>query len=83
MTPDTPGRPPRPTHEEILENEQTKGNHVINVLLICQNIMEIMYEGIKSGLFQRSDDDVIAFANTIVTESQNALCSDDRGEYKG
>lgn len=31
MTPDAPGRPPRSTHEEILENEQVRDDHAIDV----------------------------------------------------
>lgn len=39
MTPDTPGCPPRPTHEEILENEKAMYDHAIDVLQIYQTIM--------------------------------------------
>lgn len=73
MTPDAHGRPPRPAHEEILENEQARDDHAINVLSICQTIMRITYEGIKSGRFERGGDDVVALAYEIVIESCNVL----------
>ncbi|XP_058741300.1 uncharacterized protein LOC131613668 [Vicia villosa] len=47
LTPDAPGRQPRPAHEEILENEQGMDDHAVNVLPICQNIMRITRDGIK------------------------------------
>ncbi|XP_058779865.1 uncharacterized protein LOC131653631 [Vicia villosa] len=36
MTLDTPWRPPRPTHEELLENQQVEDDHATNLLPICQ-----------------------------------------------
>lgn len=46
MTPYTNGHPPKPTHEEILENEQVRDDHVIDVFPIFQNITRLTYEGI-------------------------------------
>lgn len=40
---------------------------------ICQNIMWIMHEGIKSRLFERGGDDAIVLARSILTEVHNAL----------
>lgn len=73
MTPDTLGRPPRPAHEEIPENEQAIDDHAIDVLPDCQNIMWITYEGIESGLFERGDDATVALTHSILTETLNAL----------
>ncbi|XP_058772604.1 uncharacterized protein LOC131646596 [Vicia villosa] len=38
MTPDAPGRPPGPAHEELLENQQVEDDHVTDLLSICQRI---------------------------------------------
>lgn len=73
MTSDAHGPPHMPAHEKILENEQVKDDHVIYVLLSCQNIMWITYEGIKSGLFERGNDDAVVPTCSILTEAQNAL----------
>lgn len=73
MRTDAPGRSPRPAHEEILENEHIMDNHVIDVLPICQNIMQITREGIKSRLFERGGNDVVSLTRSILTETQNTL----------
>lgn len=41
MIPNAPTRDPGPAREEIWENEQVKADHVVDVLLICHNIMQI------------------------------------------
>lgn len=56
-----------------MENEQGKGDHVIDMLLICRNIMRITYEGIKSGVFKIGGDDAVALARSILTETRNVL----------
>lgn len=35
------GDPPRSTQQEILEVDQVRANHIIDVLHICHRIMEI------------------------------------------
>ena len=35
MTPEFEGRPLRPAHEELLENEQAEDDHVTDLLPIC------------------------------------------------
>ena len=73
MTPYTPGRPPRPAHNEILENEHARDGHANDVLPIYQNIVRLTYEGIESGRFERGGGDVVTLVRSILTESQNAL----------
>lgn len=46
LTPNASGSLPRPAHEEILENEQARDDHTIDVLLISQNIIRITYKGV-------------------------------------
>lgn len=65
--------PPRPAHEEILENEQARDDHVIDVLSIWLNIMCITYDDIEFGLFERGGDDAVSLACFILTEARNAL----------
>lgn len=47
MKPKTPGRLPRPTHKEVLEDEQVRDDHIIDVLSISKNIIHITYDDIK------------------------------------
>lgn len=73
LTLDPPRRPPRFSHEEILENTEARDDHAIDVLWICKNIIQITYEGIKSWMFERSGNDLVALARSILTEPHNAL----------
>lgn len=59
MTPDAHGDPPRPTHQEILEEEHARINHIIDVLPACQRITE--------------DTHVREIIATILSEAQNTL----------
>lgn len=47
MTPDVYGDPPRPTHQEMLEDEQAREDYVIDVLPACRCIMDIARAGIE------------------------------------
>ncbi|XP_058771909.1 protein MAIN-LIKE 1-like [Vicia villosa] len=38
VTPDAPGDPPRPSHEEILENRQAEDDQATDILPVCQRI---------------------------------------------
>lgn len=83
ITPDVLERPPRPAHEEILENEQIRDDHAIVVFPICQNIMRLMYEGMKSGLFERGDDDAVSLARAILPSHKMPWIIGGKGEAKG
>lgn len=73
MTLDTHGHPPKPAHEEIIKHEYVRDEHSIDVLLMCLNIMQIMYEDIESGMSERGDDNVVSLAFSILTEARNDL----------
>ena len=47
MTPDVEGHTRRPTHQEVLQEEQARVDHFVDVLPTCQHIMSI-----KRGQFQ-------------------------------
>lgn len=50
MTPNIFGRPPRSTHEELLENQQAQNDHVSDVLSICQCIQLLRQEAFDLGV---------------------------------
>ena len=50
MTPEAEGRPPRPAHEELLENEQVEDDRVIDLLPICQSICQIGHEALDDEI---------------------------------
>lgn len=41
MTPDALRDTPRPAHQEILEEEQTRAYHVVDMLSRCHRIVEL------------------------------------------
>lgn len=49
MTLDAEGDPLRSAHREILEEEQTKVDHIVDVLSICHYIVTIRRESITRG----------------------------------
>lgn len=53
MTLDAEGDPLRSVHREILEEEQTKVNHIVDVLSICHYIVTIRRESITRGEFRK------------------------------
>lgn len=69
MTPNAPRCPPRSAHEEIMENEQTRYGHVVDVLSFCQNIMQITREGIGTEMFERGGDEVVTLTRSILIEA--------------
>ncbi|XP_058763616.1 uncharacterized protein LOC131637068 [Vicia villosa] len=73
MTPNAHRRPPRSAHEEILENDQVMDDHVVDLLSVGQNIMQILREVIESGLFERGGDEVVTLACSSLTNVRNAL----------
>lgn len=52
MTLDAEGDPLRSAHREILEEEQTKVDHIVDVLSICHYIVTIRRESITRGEFR-------------------------------
>ncbi|CAI8615467.1 unnamed protein product [Vicia faba] len=69
---DAPGNPPRPSHQEILEKEQTQTDHATDVLPRCRRIMEIVQTSIDGSLFPDGSD-VRVILDTIMAEAWGAL----------
>lgn len=76
MTLDTQRDPPRLTHQEILEREQTRANHVVDVILACQGIMTTPRTGIERCEFSEVTH-VMETIEVIISEKQNAM------QYRG
>lgn len=51
MTLDVEGDLSKSTHQKILEKEQARASHVVDVLPICHHIVAIEREGIYRGEF--------------------------------
>lgn len=56
-------------HQLMGRSWRIRDDHAIDVLPIYQNIIRLMYEGIWFRLFKRGDDDAVALACVILTES--------------
>lgn len=56
MTLNVEGESPRPTHHEILQEEQTMTHHIVNVLPPCQRIMAIGRASMGQCIRQTEDD---------------------------
>lgn len=69
MTSDAPGRPPRPTNQEVLEvqDDQTE-----SVMMVCRRVVEMDKAGIKSRLFEDGSPQLALVENMIV-ELQNGV----------
>lgn len=72
MTPNTPEDPPRPTHQEILEEEQDMTNHFVDVLPRCHRIMKLGQEGIDRGLFLY-DSEVRGVLDAIMGKARKGM----------
>lgn len=64
--------PSRPVHQKILEDRQTKDDHVVDVLHVCRRIMDLARASIYKGVFQEgsSKKDIVDF---IIYEARMAL----------
>lgn len=68
----SPGDPLRPTHQEILEKEQTRLDHTDDFLPRCRRIVEIVRADINEGIFPGGFN-VRGVLDAIMTEAQMAL----------
>lgn len=69
MAPSAPGRPPRPTNQEVLEAQD---DHTENVTSVSQRVVEMCKEDLESGLFEVGSAHLALMENMIV-ESQNTV----------
>ena len=72
MTLDVEGEPHRSAHQEILEEEQAKADHVIDVLPTCHRIMTLAQEVIDIGDFSEGTFGKI-IVDVILTEARTTL----------
>ena len=72
MVQTSPEDPPRPSHQEKLEEEQTQLDNAHDVLLRCRRIMEIVQEDIDICIFPDGSD-VRQVLYTIMTEARETL----------
>lgn len=71
MTQDTPGTP-NPTHEELLKDQWTLNDHVVDVLSCYQTIIRLTRQGIKSGVFARNGDEAVGLIESIISNARSA-----------
>lgn len=67
-----PGDPPRPSNQEILEDEQVQSDHVEDVLPRCRRIVEIVQASIGKCIFP-SGSDLRQVLDVIMMEARGAL----------
>lgn len=63
---------PRLAHQEILENQHTIANYVVDVLLVCQHIMAIGQTNVKRGEFLEGSL-VRVTIEAVLSETHTAL----------
>ena len=69
MTLDALGRPPRPAHEDILDNQHTQDDHAPNVFPIYQWIKLIGLEALDLGIIERGGPEAVAIIERMVRET--------------
>lgn len=71
ITSDTSGDPHRPTHQEIIEEEQVRAYRVVDVLPRCHRIMELE----KAGIDKKNpyDSEVRDVLEAIIKEARETL----------
>lgn len=69
MTPDVEVNPLSPAHSEILDEEHTRSDHVVDVLVICHHIVAIGIEVITKGEFEE-DTLYMATLQAILAETR-------------
>ena len=52
MTLDGLGHPPRPAHEELLENQQADDDHATDLLSICQSTHLLGHKTLNAGIIE-------------------------------
>ena len=72
MVPTAPGSPPRPAHQEILEEQQSQMDHTQDVLPRCRRILQIARSGIEAGFFPEGSGGR-RILDDIITEAEGAL----------
>ncbi|CAI8616159.1 unnamed protein product [Vicia faba] len=71
MTPDGLGRPPKPAHEELLENQQTEDDYVTDLLSVSQRIHLLDQETLKSDIIERGGPKAVAIVGRMVNEASS------------
>src|SRR4051812_45396051 len=71
LTPDAPGAP-RPAHEEILENQQAKDDHAIDLLPTCRRIEMLGRDALDRGVVHQGGPEAVAVMEMIVTDAGRA-----------
>ena len=72
MTPDGEGRPSRPAHEDLLENEKTEDDHAIDLLPICQRIIHLGREALDDGVVHEGGPDAIVVVERMIVKVDRA-----------
>ena len=89
MVPTGPGSPPRPAHQEILEEQQSQMDHSQDVLPRCRRIVEIGRASIASGFFpegsgqRRILDDMMREAEGAFMYRRHRARTGGRGRRRG
>ena len=66
ITLDGLGCPPRPAHEELLENQQAGDDHATDLLLICHSIHLLGKEALDVGIIEMDGPEAVAIVERMV-----------------
>ena len=68
MTPDGEWRPPRPAHKKLLENERAEDDHAIDLVHICQRIIQLWREALDDGIVHEGEPDAVVVVESVAPQ---------------
>src|SRR4051812_3039930 len=68
MTPDAPGAP-RPTYEEILENQQAEDDHATDLRSICQRIQMLLRDALDRSIIAHDSLEAVAVVERMIGDA--------------
>ncbi|XP_058780319.1 uncharacterized protein LOC131653945 [Vicia villosa] len=72
MTPDAPGDPPMPAHEEILEKQHAEDDHATELLPVCQRIQMLGQDALDRSIIEQGGPEAVSIVERMVSDTAGA-----------